>query len=735
MVRFDANQLQSQGPEAIGQNINRDFSHLDRTQRYPVETLIRFIREKGYGIDVRESIAKALERVYVDASQGGNTNMEIAQARGAYDTLSENLDNIISSLRTKANDSEIKMLINNIMDGTPKGTYSNLAALQSAKAGGDRGIYITTNNGHWNYWNGSRWVDGGPYQSPLDGVPNQFGVIFDGLLTIDRNLKTVTIKKDTWISFGNKNYAPKEDLSITYEPTGLSEYVVYDFQNSGLSMMTLSTIKNISSTQVILAIMYKEALHYPVNSRFVKTIGYAEYTQDSMIGSVVQGAVIYNNSTGTISFEGLGEADEIIVSKGTSYYTIKGHEDLQLSSGFMHHLILDVMDGKFKLIKSAFRTKGSTFTGKNTEILIASIYLGEITHYSNSNFVRTTKNLVKESYSLEDLIVDLQTKRTVLVTLGDSTTDGYRTSNYSNNQISVLAEKPKTYSHQLMQLLNSSTQNRFNHKVYNRGFSGKTINWLKNNLEAILEPINEKIDYATIAMGINDMVYDATKIAAFRNDHIAVISALMAKGIKPILMSTQSQFENYRRFGSKTNSIADVIKKDLAEEFNIPFIDYNAGTSNILNTSNYSVHDLIPDMCHFGDLGHKKGAEFLASQLISRCKTVDSNMRIGYQSNKVLSDLIYSDFQNDNDKQVKWISKTDNFDLEGQLNESAIKTMFEVIVYIEKPSRVRWFGENVDINVVDGEVLDVGLYTINVKNKPGQMSKFRGLKFELVPEV
>ena len=229
------------------------------------------------------------------------------------------------------------------------------------------------------------------HQSPTDGVPNPFGVLFDGLLTIDRKTKTVSLKKDTWISFGNKNYAPNDNLSISYEPTGLSEYVVYDFQNKGLTVMTLANVKNITSTQVILAIMYKSTLHYPVNSMFVKTIGYSEYAQDSLIGSVVQGKIIYDNYSKTFSFIGFGEQNEIIVSKGTSYYSIKEHENLQLTSGFLHHLILDTIENKFKLVKSSVMSSGATFTSKNTDILIASIYLGELTHYSNNNFIETTR--------------------------------------------------------------------------------------------------------------------------------------------------------------------------------------------------------------------------------------------------------------------------------------------------------------------------------------------------------
>lgn len=398
-----------------------------------IDQYLKVIKEGVFGRDVRQAIHDGIERVYEDATFDGNTNMEVAKARGTFDHLSDRFSTIDNIINSKADEAEIKAMLNNILDGTPKGTYPNVSALRSAKPSGDKGIYVTTDNGHWNYWDGSSWADGGSYQSPTDGVPNQFGVIFDGLLTIDRKSKIVSLKKDTWISFGNKNYAPDTNLSINYEPTGLSEYVVYDYQNKGLSVMTLANVKNITATQVILAIMYKGTLHYPVNSMFVKTIGYSEYTQDSLIGSVVQGKIIYDNYSKTFSFIGFGEQNEIIVSKGTSYYSIKEHENLQLSSGFLHHLILDTMENKFKLVKSSAMSSGATFTSKNTELLIASIYLGELTHYSNNNFITTTKSLLSNAWQLEELIVDLQTKKTVIVTLGDSTTDGWRTSNYTSN--------------------------------------------------------------------------------------------------------------------------------------------------------------------------------------------------------------------------------------------------------------------------------------------------------------
>lgn len=44
------------------------------------------------------------------------------------------------------------------------GVYPTLADLINANPEHDR-VYITTNNGNWNYWNGTAWVAGGVYQS------------------------------------------------------------------------------------------------------------------------------------------------------------------------------------------------------------------------------------------------------------------------------------------------------------------------------------------------------------------------------------------------------------------------------------------------------------------------------------------------------------------------------------------------------------------------------------------
>lgn len=148
--------------EATGRlNLYDDPSPLPKTDN--INILVDGIRKKTRGADVRESIAKALEVTYETASKDGNANMEVEKARGAFEVLSDRLLSIDNSLNNKANSDEVFKKIQNIVDGSPKGTYPNLAALQLAKPNGEQGVFVTSDNGHWYYWD-NQWRDGGVYQ-------------------------------------------------------------------------------------------------------------------------------------------------------------------------------------------------------------------------------------------------------------------------------------------------------------------------------------------------------------------------------------------------------------------------------------------------------------------------------------------------------------------------------------------------------------------------------------------
>lgn len=721
--------------EATGRlNLYDDPSPLPKTDN--INILVDGIRKKTRGADVRESIAKALEVTYETASKDGNANMEVAKARGGFDTLSQNLLSINAS--ADAANQKASQLINDKVDknGAAQVTWAMLAQDAREQIAGNK-VAVVGNNAV----SSANIVNGSVTDAKLDERMG-FGLMLAGRLTIDAKNSTVTLASGSWFQVGKRKASVNENLSASLPKETVSQYVIYNDKTHELYVRNPRNISNIGNRETILAILYNGVLVHPQSSPFVKTIGLkigerSDYI-DANWGTLIQGKIIFDPKSRTI--RGQREGNDFIIS--FDGYFINGIDEFELTfdSPFGRLLLFDRDSKTFQLttMYSYSQYQKTEVPKTATLIKVAEIYFNEIRHISHErNFVNTNKPISsKKTISLEQIKIDLQTKRTIIVTLGDSTTDGFRTTGYSGNVLERLSDKPKSYTEILNNIINSQKGYSFNHKFYNRGFSGKTINWLRQNLDAVLSPISEKIDYVFIAMGINDMVYNENTLKSFKEDHIEIANSLILKGIKPVFMSTQAEFENHKRFGSKINAIADNVKKDLAAELGIPFIDYNEGTRNILNNSEYKIKELIPDMCHFGDLGHQKGAEFLASQLIHQTAVISESRKVGYQNNKVVSDLNYSDYLTDDQDEVKFIERTDGFDLEGQLNSAQTKKMFEVSVYIERPSIIRFFGDNVIVtsngqSLSDGTVLDVGFYRITAKNRSGIASKFRGLKFNL----
>ena len=63
--------------------------------------------------------------------------------------------------------SDLEQEIQQVASGSPKGVYATLSDLQTAYPTGAEGIYVISANGHWYYWNGIAWTDGGVYLSQL----------------------------------------------------------------------------------------------------------------------------------------------------------------------------------------------------------------------------------------------------------------------------------------------------------------------------------------------------------------------------------------------------------------------------------------------------------------------------------------------------------------------------------------------------------------------------------------
>lgn len=187
----------------------RDPNHLDPNGNFSITQLVKSIREKMFGIDVRESIAKALERVYEDASKEGNANMEVSQARGFFDTLVRRLNNSDENLAQKADRSYVDAVLSSIAAGGPRELFYSLAALRLKYPSGTEGTYLVfdvshTNGAHSYMWKDGSWVDLGVYQGlEIADKSIDFNKIMDNAVDAS-NLMFGAMSQDN-VPFGSKN--------------------------------------------------------------------------------------------------------------------------------------------------------------------------------------------------------------------------------------------------------------------------------------------------------------------------------------------------------------------------------------------------------------------------------------------------------------------------------------------------------------------------------------------------
>jgi exopolysaccharide biosynthesis protein len=99
------------------------------------------------GIDISDLKTK-MNAIYDNALAD---HAEIIQVRDGLPSLDARLDGLDAKIVS-------------IADGSPKGTFATLSALQSTYPDGTDGVFLVLENGHWYYY-ASGWKDGGVYQA------------------------------------------------------------------------------------------------------------------------------------------------------------------------------------------------------------------------------------------------------------------------------------------------------------------------------------------------------------------------------------------------------------------------------------------------------------------------------------------------------------------------------------------------------------------------------------------
>lgn len=186
--------------------------------------------------------------------------------------------------------------IENAASGSPKGVYSTLAALQAAYPTGTSGIYVVTADGHWYYWNGTAWTDGGTYLTSLpdyaldESSSNsiQNGIVtksFNNIVKSFQNINSYLYKKDTYINASNEEtYIDGYDLYKIpvkdFEVILLTWDANDPFYDSGFNVAYLFDIEDANGDITSLEGSYGYSTHgfYPDN-------GIAIFFADNLLGA------------------------------------------------------------------------------------------------------------------------------------------------------------------------------------------------------------------------------------------------------------------------------------------------------------------------------------------------------------------------------------------------------------------------------------------------------------------
>lgn len=242
--------------------------------------------------------------------------------------------------------------------------------------------------------------------------------------------------------------------------------------------------------------------------------------------------------------------------------------------------------------------------------------------------------------------------------LGDSTTDGTGTTAGAGHQTADTNAggwgkadytNPVAYPAMLETLLRDGTDNP-NVTVYNIGYSGFSFKSIIPHYDDIFGGVYSDVKMVGINFGINDRLTtdERAYYSEFRENLIYTVEYLYSKGIQPFIVTSQATLEPHcedtmddnvypMRDSESINTIANGIKKEVAEEYGLELIDMNAYGEFMIDYSAIPVSDICTDHLHFKNAGHKFEAEYLYSYICGRCVKVKKGDRLTFASQSMKS--------------------------------------------------------------------------------------------------
>lgn len=332
---------------------------------------------------------------------------------------------------------------------------------------------------------------------------------------------------------------------------------------------------------------------------------------------------------------------------------------------------------------------------------------------------------------------------------GDSTTDGYRTTNYIANELGTDHTSGYLYTDVLQAKLREETGNSIL-RIYNAGFSGKTVSWMLQNFDAEFGELSAYADakMVGISFGINDKPKTETAYTSFKANLTALCDKCLSYGMQPFLLTSQAGAENsstLNRYESVIISYANRAKFEVAEEMGLEIIDVSKITGNFLNYSNHPIQSILYDYCHFGDYGHAFEGGMFFREFVPRTITVNGNGKIGFETQGIKSSLEWGDTAT---KQVTMLDTPYN-GFKTKANVSGRSSSDDIVVmdawifvdgkspltltgYCETSDTIHAIVDSTDISFTSTEqdlgTLDIGLHHVVIMSGNSTNISFYGLK-------
>lgn len=192
----------------------------------------------GFGANVSDKIGDLSKLTTTDKTSLVNAvNSNVAQLADIATQQTTNVNNIAANTTAIAN----------IGNGSPKGTYATLSALQTAYPSGTTGVYIVTADGGWYYWSVSSWAKGGTYQATAIAKQSvgydKTDFLTTGKNMFDKSKRTLhmvvsdvdgTLSSDLGTNYDTSDYIPVSS-GVTYFINKVRKYALYNTSKTYVS--------------------------------------------------------------------------------------------------------------------------------------------------------------------------------------------------------------------------------------------------------------------------------------------------------------------------------------------------------------------------------------------------------------------------------------------------------------------------------------------------------------------